>query len=90
MRLRLGIALAEAGRHEEALEALRLAAELDPGRARLHYRMGLAYEATGRRAEARASYERALASAADERRARRGSTTRASAARGSRKRLAAP
>jgi len=61
VRLRLGLALAEAGRHEEALEALRLAAELDPEHAGLHYRMGLAYEATGRAGEARAAFERAIA-----------------------------
>lgn len=60
VQLSLGAALAEEGRHEEALEALLLAAKLDPDRAGLRYRIGLAYEATGRLAEARASYERAL------------------------------
>lgn len=60
VQLSLGAALTEAERHEEALEALRLAAELDPDRPALHYRIGRAQESTGRLAEARASYQRAL------------------------------
>jgi len=60
VQLSLGAALAEEGRHEEALEALLLAAKLDPDRPALHYRIGRAQESTGRLAEAHASYQRAL------------------------------
>jgi tetratricopeptide (TPR) repeat protein len=64
MQLALGAALTEMGRKEEALEALLLAAKLDPDRPGLRYRIGLAYEAIGRLAEARASYQLALDKAA--------------------------
>ena len=62
VRLWLAGALGEAGRHEEELAALQLAVKLAPERPGIHYRIGLASEAVGRFAEARASYERALAS----------------------------
>ncbi len=64
VRVWLATALVAAARPEEAREALRLAADLDPDRPGLRYRIGLAYEEIGGLAEARASYERALAGAA--------------------------
>ncbi len=65
VRFRLGVALAQEQRFAEAIEALRLAQEIDPARPLVHYHLGLAYEASGRPEEAREELRRALDLAPD-------------------------
>jgi hypothetical protein len=56
----LGSALLDAGRPEEAIEDLRRARELDPGRPHIHNNLGLALTDAGRLEEAGACFRAAL------------------------------
>ena len=56
----LGLALVRAKRYDEALDALRRAAELDPGQPRYAYVHAVALDSAGRRAEAQRVLETAL------------------------------
>ena len=55
----------ETGDHEEAIEYLERAREIDPGAATIHRALGMAHAAAGSRAEAVASLERYLELAGD-------------------------
>ena len=57
----LGLARANQGFRDEAIDLLRKASKLDPSRVETHYNLGLQLEARGDREEAAAEFERALA-----------------------------
>lgn len=56
----LGAAYAAKGRYEKAIGAFKIAADLAPGMANIHYNIGQAYEAVGVYTEAEYEYEKAL------------------------------
>jgi len=55
-----GIALAEAGHHEEAVRAFAVAADLNPGYSAVHYNMGRSYLALLHTDQAATCFRRAL------------------------------
>jgi Flp pilus assembly protein TadD len=59
--LHFGVAQAALGRIDEAIDALRTALRLDPGKAMAQHHLGNAYSQTGRREEARAAFRAAIA-----------------------------
>ncbi|MBI2844022.1 MAG: tetratricopeptide repeat protein [Armatimonadetes bacterium] len=56
----LGAAYASQGRYEKAIGAFKIAEQVAPGIARIHYNIAQAYEAVGILAEAEYEYEKAL------------------------------
>ena len=57
--LDLGILLADAGRHEDALREMLAAAKLDPEDVNVHWRLGRLYRAMGKTDESKAEFEKA-------------------------------
>jgi len=57
----LGLARGAEGKRDDAIELLRKAAKLDPGRVETQYNLGLQYAARGDREEASKAFQRALA-----------------------------
>jgi tetratricopeptide (TPR) repeat protein len=66
--LDLGILAGDAGRKDEALKELKMAEKLTPNDQNVHYRLGRFYQAVGRKAEAKAEFDktRGIQKAADE------------------------
>lgn len=66
--LDLGILFSDAGRKEDALRELQIAAKLTPDDQNVHYRLGRFYQAMGRKTEAKAEFDktRSLQKAADQ------------------------
>lgn len=56
--LDLGILLGDAGRPDEALRELKIAVNLNPDDENVHWRLARFYQATGRREEAKAEFEK--------------------------------
>lgn len=66
--LDLGILYTDAGRHDDALRELQLAAKLAPGDINIHWRLARLYRAIGKKDEAKAEFDktRGLQKAADD------------------------
>jgi tetratricopeptide (TPR) repeat protein len=66
--LDLGILYTDAGRHDDALRELQLAAKLNPGDINIHWRLARLYRAMGKKDEAKAEFDktRGLQKAADD------------------------
>lgn len=56
----LGAAYAAKGRYEKAIGAFKMAEQIAPGVAKIHYNIAQAYEAVGILAEAEYEYEKAI------------------------------